>query len=83
MDLKINFITHCNQLYRPTSIITIGDTKLLPILLLASIQQVTTCTRKLHIVMHMNVRYFSLKVAYFFEENSFSKSYQTGDLSEV
>ena len=42
-----------------------------------SIHQVKICTCKLNVV-HMNVRYFSLKVAYFFEENRLSKNYQNG-----
>ena len=42
--------------YRQTAIIAIGDTKRFIILLRASINQFTTCTRKLHIVVHMNLR---------------------------
>ena len=46
-----SYLKECFYLYRQTSIIAIGDTKLLIILLHASIHQVTTCTRKLHIVV--------------------------------
>ena len=42
--------------YHQILIIAIRHTNLLIILLRASIHQVTKCTRKLHIVVHMNLR---------------------------